>query len=512
MKTKPVLYLLFVICGTSTSNAQPSSQNSLSLCAAPSGLFATSITNNSAIVGWNAVSGAASYTVEYKLNTAKTWTIIPATTTNTYIPGLTPAMLYDWRVKTNCAKGVSSVYARSQFTTDSCFAATPSGLFTTAITTSSATVNWAAVPNAVSYTVEYKLNKGTSWSGISAAATTASVNITGLTPLTLYDWKVRTNCNGGSGGWADAQFTTLNPCATPTGLSTTAITSYSAVLNWAAVSDAINYTVEYKKNSLPVWSIAAMATTATSVAINGLSSSTAYNWRVLSNCAAGSSAYGQVNFTTASIPTCYSSYDATTNGTAAGAAQILMNSDIAGLINPGGDDDYYKFVISTGGAITITLSNLPADYDLRLYSADGHSWFAISENASTNSETISRTLSSGTYYARVYGYNGAYDLNKCYTLKVATATASFNSHDLVVNDINKPAVFPNPANKSVTVNLGELKGPADLLLYNMYGRLVLKQSTSKSNTTIDISTLPSGIYIITIKNNEKETNLKIIKQ
>jgi hypothetical protein len=73
-------------------------------------------------------------------------------------------------------------------------------------------------------------------------------------------------------------------------------------------------------------------------------------------------------------------------------------------------------------------------------------------------------------------------------------------------------VFPNPANKSVTVSLNELKGTADLLLYDIYGKLLSKQRTSQLYSQVDISSLPSGTYIIRIRNNGKETNLKIVKQ
>ena len=63
---------------------------------------------------------------------------------------------------------------------------------------------------------------------------------------------------------------------------------------------------------------------------------------------------------------------------------------------------------------------------------------------------------------------------------------------------------------SVTVGLNELRGTADLLLYDIYGKLLSKQRTSQLNTKVDISSLSSGTYIIRIRNNGKETNLKIV--
>ena len=57
-------------------------------------------------------------------------------------------------------------------------------------------------------------------------------------------------------------------------------------------------------------------------------------------------------------------YDNFTNGTFSGAVAIPLDTDIKGLINPSGDKDYYKFTITNPGAITVSLTTLPADYDL----------------------------------------------------------------------------------------------------------------------------------------------------
>ncbi|MEP7111429.1 MAG: T9SS type A sorting domain-containing protein, partial [Ferruginibacter sp.] len=341
---------------------------------------------------------------------------------------------------------------------------------------------------------------------------TTSVNITGFTLATLYDWRVRTNCATGSSGFTTAQFTTAATatCNAPAGLNTTSITTSSATAGWTAVSGAVNYTVEYKLNSAPTWTVFAAATTSTSVNITGLVAASAYNWRVLTNCTSGSSAYTQANFTTAS-PGCSSQYDVTTNGTSSGAALIPFNTNITGLISPSGDNDYYKFVISNSGTATITLTTLPADYDIRVYRSNGTSQVGISQVGGTGSETITRTYSAGTYYVRVYGYNGANNATICYTLRIATGTASF-SDEPVENVFTKTVVFPNPARKSVTVGLNELKGTAELMVYDIYGKLLSKQKTSQLYTKVDISTLPSGTYVIRIKQNGKDTNLKIVKQ
>ena len=77
--------------------------------------------------------------------------------------------------------------------------------------------------------------------------------------------------------------------------------------------------------------------------------------------------------------------------TTAGAATIPLNTDVYGLINVRGDNDYYKFIITTGGTITISLTTLPADYQLALLNSSGTT-LQSSTNNGTTSETINATV------------------------------------------------------------------------------------------------------------------------
>lgn len=85
-------------------------------------------------------------------------------------------------------------------------------------------------------------------------------------------------------------------CNAPTGLASSAITASGATVSWSAVSGAASYDVDFKKSSSSIWT---KATTATSVNLSGLSSSIVYDWRLKTNCAAGSSGYTNAQFTTA---------------------------------------------------------------------------------------------------------------------------------------------------------------------------------------------------------------------
>ncbi|MBP9790491.1 MAG: fibronectin type III domain-containing protein [Bacteroidia bacterium] len=87
-------------------------------CLAPTSLTASNITSTTATVSWGAVASALTYNVEYKLNSSGTWIVASSSNaTTTYnFTGLTAGLLYDYRIRSNCASGNSS-YAQAQFTT-----------------------------------------------------------------------------------------------------------------------------------------------------------------------------------------------------------------------------------------------------------------------------------------------------------------------------------------------------------------------------------------------------------
>lgn len=192
-------------------------QNIVFTCSSPTGLSTGSVTANSANLSWNAVSGASSYRVEYKLSTDTGWTLLQSATTSTSasLSGLSASTAYNWRVRTNCSSS-NSTYSSASFTTlSSC--SDPTTLSAATSTAGSATVSWSTVSGAVSYSVEYKASAASTWTAMSSTTST-SVTITGLASGT-YDWRVRATCSSGTGNWVSGTFVVW--CASA-GSSTTA--------------------------------------------------------------------------------------------------------------------------------------------------------------------------------------------------------------------------------------------------------------------------------------------------
>jgi len=486
-------------------------------CGDATGLTTTAIGDNVATLNWTAVPNALSYAVDYKLNTATTWTSVSTAqaTTTANLTGLTQGTSYNWRVIATCAGG-SGNYVSANFTTTVPFVCNaPTGLNATAITSTSATLNWAAVTGASTYAVDYKLSTSATWISVTASTASTSVSVTGLTASSIYDYRVSTNCGvNGESGFASAQFTSAAPfvCNAPTGLTATSITSSSATLNWAAVTGASTYAVDYKLNSSATWISLTASTASTSIALSGLVSSSVYNYRVSTNCGVnGTSGFTSAQFTTASL-SCKSSKDTSTNNATTGAAVIPFNTNITGQIEVANDVDHYKFIITTRGTITLTLTTLPINYNLRLVSSTG-SVLVTSQNNSTNNETINYTAAPGVYYARVYSPNTAFNATSCYTLRVALGTAT-KAENISSNTGNNVDIYPNPAQRLLNIDLSGFKGASEIRLFDINGRQIMNQKANLTTNQLNVSKLYKGIYLVKVfdRNSNVMVTKKFIKE
>ena len=86
-------------------------------------------------------------------------------------------------------------------------------------------------------------------------------------------------------------------------------------------------------------------------------------------------------------------------------------------------------------------------------------------------------------------------------------------------DNKQISVYPNPTKNTITINytpLGDV--PTSFELYDIYGKLVLKSnltvmsSPAITSKEIDLSALSDGLYILTIKQNNHSSSMKIVKQ
>lgn len=270
-----------------------------STCGTPSGLTATP-SSSSANIAWQAVAGAGSYSISWKLSTASNWSSpVTVSTVNYTISGLTSLQTYNVQVAAVCT-GSTSTYATTTFTTTGSGGGStcniPANLNATPSITTAAVV-WSAVNGAVAYQIQWKLANSSSWGSL-YTVTSASVSISGLQSGTAYNVRVRTVCAASTSGYITTSFTTQSSgggggggtCGTPAGLTVSNIYATSARISWFATQNALNYTMRIKQSSSSNWFTFNNLPT-TIVTVQNLTPSTSYDVQVRSNCSGGSSAF-----------------------------------------------------------------------------------------------------------------------------------------------------------------------------------------------------------------------------
>ncbi|MEO5583965.1 MAG: M12 family metallo-peptidase, partial [Flavobacteriales bacterium] len=202
-------------------------------------------------------------------------------------------------------------------------------------------------------------------------------------------------------------------CDPPTGLGANAITVNSAMLTWASAG-ATAYTLQWRLSPSGSWTTVT-GLTDNNYALTGLAQATAYDFHVLSQCGTEVSTYSATSTFSTVLP-CPDAMEP--NNTLATAGVVAVPGSVDALIAVAGDLDYYKFTLAVTSTISMNLSGLAGDYDLKLLDAGG-AQLAISQNGGTTNEQISYpSAAPGTYYAYVYGYSGVFSGTQCYHLSI----------------------------------------------------------------------------------------------
>lgn len=172
----------------------------LTALAAPTALAAGTPTDTTIPLTWTASANADMYEVAYSSDGGTTWLEVDATGSPFTLTGLTPETTYTIRIR---AFSSTDAFAKSPWTstvtatTESSLPelAVPANLATGTMTTTTAPLTWDAVPNAVSYHVQYKTSASGTWLDFGTEPVTAAVTVTGLVTATSYDFRVRANAD-----------------------------------------------------------------------------------------------------------------------------------------------------------------------------------------------------------------------------------------------------------------------------------------------------------------------------
>ena len=110
---------------------------------------------------------------------------------------------------------------------------------------------------------------------------------------------------------------------------------------------------------------------------------------------------------------------------------------------------------------------------------------------------------ASTIYIRVWESGG----NEDEPFSISAYNASLSIED---NKIDGFSIYPNPVNDILRFNA--LDAIESVSIYNLLGQEVLRTQPNVSNTEVDMTSLPSGIYVVKVKVGEQFGSYKIIKE
>ena len=516
-------------------------------CNVPSSLTSATITSSGATLGWTS-TGAASYTLQYKLNTATTWTSVTGITTNSYaLTGLASCSAYNFQVQSVCGATSSAFSTAANFTTIGCTTTcgVPSALTYTPTSTTAVTLSWAST-GATTYSLQRKLATATTWTTVNNLTTT-TYNVTGLAACTNYQFQVKSVCGTTSSAYsAPVAFNTLS--AVPTGMAASAITGTSATLTWTA-NTSNSYSIQYKLNSATTWTTVSGLTT-NSYALTGLTPCSFYNFKVASVCGGFPTAYSTVySFSTVGCVTNYCASYGTSQTREYIKTVKLGTINNTSAANVGGYGNYTNLITNLTGntSNTITLTpgfigasrreywNVYIDYNHNgLFTDAGELVGQVNGTAaSSKAFTVPTTALNGPTTMRVQMQYNAYVATPCtvfangevedYSISiVGNAAFAFNETNTdpkeeISSRVEEETlvVYPNPASTYVTLQLTSQQDEVRILnVYNTMGQLTYSTkivvTPGVTTTTLETDNFINGIYLIELKGNNSIQLEKVI--
>ena len=232
---------------------------------------------------------------------------------------------------------------------------------------------------------------------------------------------------------------------------------------------------------------------------------------------------GQSNFVSFS-----SSVDLASN-TLATARAIAVGSSTNSYTDSVGSTDtnnYYCFSLANSGNFNLGLTGMTADADVQLLNSSG-SVIASSLRGGSNPERITRQLSAGTYYIRVYCYTGNtnYNLavsaaplapvdlagNTLATARAITVGSSTTSYTDWVGSTDTNDYYRFTLANSGNFNLGltGMTADADVQLLNSSGSVIASSTNGGTASESITSQLGAGTYYIRVYPYTGDTNYNL---
>jgi hypothetical protein len=347
----------------------------------------------------------------------------------------------------------------------------------------------------------------------------------------------QTIADGTTVNLADVLLTPISP-SVPNSLSATSITTTTATINWSTATGGESYDIRYRINGAGTW-INTTSTT-TSFDFTGLDIDTTYEYQVRGVCGASTSAYSTTEtFTTLSVSYCVSSGNSDWD---TGVTQVSFNTLLKVDLDNKNNSGYDDFTAEGGASTTTVIQGSPYTLSVNVdtdgaYTIHAFAWIDFNGDGDFNDDDETYDLgdangvSNGTtdiepsiliptdgaigpirmrvaarYSSNPSSCGTGYDGEvEDYTINIEAVLGVENELD-VLNAIN---IYPNPASDQVFVSLPNTIELLDYRISNTIGQVVF-QDKPNNTSTIDVSSMNSGIYFLTLNTDKGELVRKII--
>ncbi|QMW03241.1 fibronectin type III domain-containing protein [Spirosoma foliorum] len=274
------------VCSASAMSDYSPLQLVSTQCLAPTGARSSPNATGGLELSWDSTDGGP-FEVQWRTTGATNWSSVAGISYTGYtLTGLTPAAVYEWRVRKVCSPTDYSDFATAQPVQTSCNAPT----YTQSANATSTTIDlsWNAGETSAQYELQWRVTNTTNWTTVSGITSTG-YSLTGLQANVSYEWRVRKLCSDQVASAFTANQTFTLTCSSPTYFYTNSIGISSAVIGWGGSSTYPPYEVQYRVVGAADWTLLSDLATPY-YALKGLSNNTTYEWRVRSGCSIGGAA------------------------------------------------------------------------------------------------------------------------------------------------------------------------------------------------------------------------------
>ena len=420
---------------------------------------AISISIDNIVLDWNSVFGASGYIFEITEDINFISGITTQMVTETYktIIGLAYGTQYYWRVKSTDGVVESDWSEVWNFTTElneleMPVLVSPANL-STDIDFTSVTLDWNSVTGASQYV--YIISTDNNFDTYLEMETVipTQVTILNLEPNTQYFWKAKSSNGIIESDWtAIWNFTTIvetleapvliSPINNSTGVDVVSIT-----LDWAEVTDALEYTYEYSTDLNFVTDVITETISGTEKTILSFIPNTQYYWRVKAINGTVESNWSEVwNFTTEPL-TQYT---------------LTITSSYGSVFVDGAE--YFEPIIVNGNTILNLFAQGNIDFPFAFWTGD--------VTGDENPTTI------------------LMDADKFVTAEyVDVNTEEFTSNKQGIS------IYPNPSNGIVNIEASNMN---QIKIFDITGKLIFENSEISNHYTINLEGYSNGIYVIEV--------------